>query len=152
MPRRAKPVFVEVEGGDELIAELRALGVDVEMALKEATLAGGQVLVDEMNDLAPGPHIDAEVRSATPNKVTLDIGPDPQHWYYRFFETGVQPHEITPRTKKALAFDDVVVKRVTKHPGMAARPFMRPVADTRADEAAAAVGGHLAAVIERHRE
>lgn len=148
----ARRVNIVVEGGDELVAALHALGVDVEAALREAALEGAQVLVDGMNDLAPGPNIDAEVREAKPNRITIDIGPKPQYWYYRFFETGVQPHEILPSTKKALAFDDVVVRRVIKHPGMAARPFMRPVADRRADDASAAIGRRLAAIIERHRE
>jgi phage virion morphogenesis protein len=36
---------------------------------------------------------------------------------------GSKPHDILPRTKKALAFGGRVVKKV-KHPGTVARPFM----------------------------
>lgn len=36
---------------------------------------------------------------------------------------GTQPHVIKPKSKKALAFNGVVVKRVN-HPGLPARPFL----------------------------
>jgi hypothetical protein len=154
MARRRRPVVVKVEGGDELIAQLRALGIDVDAAVEEASMDAVRIWVDEANRLAPGPHVVAVVASASAGKATIDVGPDNEHWHYRFFELGVQPHEIRPRKKsgkKALSFDDIVVKSVS-HPGMAARPFLRPVADSRSDEVAAAFGKYLAAIIERHRQ
>lgn len=156
MARRRRPVVVKVEGGDELIAQLRALGIDVDAAVEEAAMEAARVWVDEANRLAPGPHVVAIASSnmSSSGKATIDVGPDNEHWYYRFFELGVQPHEIRPRKKsgkKALSFDDIVVKSVS-HPGMAARPFLRPVADARSDEVAAAFGRHLAAIIERHKQ
>lgn len=144
-------VVVEVQGADELISKLKALGENVRTARNDATMAAADVWVKGMNDLAPGPHIDAIIATNTASQVVVEVGPEDIHWTYRFFEFGAQPHEITPRAKKALAFEGVVFKRV-RHPGMPARPFMRPVADGKQDEVVEAFGRHLAAIIERHAE
>lgn len=144
-------VVVEVQGADELISKLKALGENVRVARNDAAMAAADVWVKGMNDLAPGPHIDATIMTNTDRKVIVEVGPEPDRWYYRFFELGAQPHEITPAAKKALAYEGFVFKRV-RHPGMPARPFMRPVADGQQDEAVSAFGRHLAAIIERHAE
>lgn len=144
-------VVVEVQGADELIGKLKALGADVRAARNDAAMAAADVWVRGMNDLAPGPHIEGTIHTNTDRKVIVEVGPEPDRWYYRFFELGAQPHEITPSAKKALAYEGFVSKRV-RHPGMPARPFMRPVADGKQDEVVEAFGRHLAAIIERHAE
>lgn len=144
---------VKIDGADELIAKLKALGIDARTARNDAAMAAADVWRNAMNDLAPGPHVEATIHTNTDRKVIIEIGPEPDRWYYRFFELGAQPHEIVPHklTHEALAYDDIVVKRVM-HPGVAARPFMRPVADTREDEAVEAFGNYLLKLIERHIE
>ncbi|MBK8211567.1 MAG: hypothetical protein IPK78_18080 [Rhodospirillales bacterium] len=64
-------------------------------ALRAAMLAAFGPVVDTANAKAPGPHIEAEVVSATENRVTVAVGPDKEHWYYRFHERGAAAHEIT---------------------------------------------------------
>lgn len=144
---------IEVEGADELIAKLKALSIDARQARNDAAMAGANVWKDLMNDLAPGPHVEATIATDTDRQVIIEIGPEDEHWTYRFFELGAQPHEIKPHklTHEALAYDGFVFKRVS-HPGMAARPFMRPVADTREDDAVEAFGNYLLNLIERHVE
>ena len=52
------------------------------------------------------------------------------------FELGVEPHVIQPRRGKALRLDNGRwVKGRVQHPGMAARPFLRPALDSTKREA-----------------
>lgn len=150
---KATRSVIEVEGADELIAKLKTLGIEARTARNDAAMAAADVWKNLMNDLAPGPHVEATIHTNTDRKVIIEIGPEPDRWYYRFFELGAQPHEITPHklTHEALAYDDIVVKRVM-HRGVSPRPFMRPVADTREQDAVDAFGDYLLKLIERHIE
>lgn len=130
------------EGMDDVLASLERLG-ELTAALDAAAEAGAAVLRNAANEAAPGPHIivargeggDDDGRSA----VTYEIGPDEQHWYYRYLETGVGPHEIVPSARRALMIDESIRARAM-HPGMTARPFLRPALDTRRDAALRAAG------------
>ena len=121
-------IRVTIEGDEELLKKLRALGAGVEQILETAVLAGAEIVKDSANRLAPGPHIEAEVTEKSRTKATAEIGPDKEHWYYRFFETGTAVHEIKPHKKGALAFPwagvDYVLQRV-EVTGMPAEPFLR---------------------------
>lgn len=138
-------VSVRIEGADEVAAELRKIGERAGQVLEEAALEGAQVIVDDANTLAPGPNIEAEVVKRDQHSVEVNIGPDKDHWYYRFFETGTQPHTITPSTRKRLRFDvgEEVFALAVQHPGMAAQPFLRPAIDENTDAAAKAAGQAL---------
>lgn len=139
-------VTVVVEGGEELLRALRRAGVNVDSALEAAAMLGAAVMEDAMVPLAPGPGIATEVTEKGPGYVAVDVGPDEDHWYYRFFETGTGPHAITG--SPWLAWDDVVTRRVS-HPGMAARPFMRPAFDGSSGAAAETVGEELRRVLSK---
>lgn len=118
-----------VKGDKELIEKIKKVGQRLQDAVHDATLAGGEVAAAEARRRAPGPYIETEIDSERVGRVDLLVGPDPEHWYYQFFETGVSGHEIDGHVMQALAFtqgaEQVVFQRV-KHPGMAAEPFMRP--------------------------
>lgn len=120
---------IKVHGDKELIEKIRKVGTQLEKAMRKATLEGGEVAAVEARRRAPGPYIETEIVSERPGRVDLEIGPDAEHWYYQFFETGASSHEIDGNVKQALAFiqgaEEIVVKRV-RHPGIAAEPFMRP--------------------------
>jgi len=49
--------------------------------------------------------------------------PDPVGGYA---EHGTRPHEIGPKTRKALKFADGTFATVAQHPGAPARPWLRP--------------------------
>lgn len=144
----ASNVVVKIEGGEELLEKLRAMGIDVRKVLKEATLAGAEEIRRPANHDAPGPHIIAEVMASDKNSATVGIGPDEDHWYYQFFETGAQPHKITGAP---LAFEGeegtIIIGRVS-HPGMTASPFLRPAFDRHKGDAEQSVGDKLRGVIE----
>jgi HK97 gp10 family phage protein len=136
-------------GGKELHDKLHKMGESVVHANARAAREAELPILREANLLAPGPHILAltSVIESTEDLSVVNIGPDPEHWYYCFTETGTSAHEIfgqlsrpkgwvgnkrgkpSKTGKKMLRFISrgtfVTVKKVN-HPGMPARPFLRP--------------------------
>lgn len=118
-------------------------------AVKNAAWAGAGVIEEAAKRYAPGPHIIRVSVSESNSVVEIAIGPDEDHWYYVFFETGVSAHEIPVAKNQGeviLHFQgsggDVYVYKVS-HPGMAAKPFMRPAVDTSREKAMRTVGQEL---------
>lgn len=133
-----------LEGADELIQMIQKLGdIAAGAAVMEAVIEGGKVMEDEIESRAPGPNIITfpDARSIKRGYAGVMIGPDKEHWYYRFLETGATAHEIEPSMKQALllAGGGEVVARVD-HPGMAANPFMRPGFDASEEKVKAEIG------------
>jgi HK97 gp10 family phage protein len=147
-------ITAKIEGDKELLEAFRRLKIDVAAVLEKAALAGAEEIRAAAQSKAPGPHIEIEIdeKQSTANRRVAAIGPDKEHWFYQFFETGAGGHEIDGKTKKALAFEGregAIVRRVVKHPGIAAAPFMRPAFDSRKDTAVARAGEVLKKAIER---
>ncbi len=134
-------VNIQVDGLEDAIKAAERVGVSAERVLMAALDAAAEVIQDEIKSYAPGPEIE---REPVTESTAVDIGPDKEHWYYRFAETGAAPHEIKPSVARALFFNDRFAARV-QHPGFAARPFMRPVADNPPGEA----GQKASAVLKR---
>lgn len=143
---------VKIEGGEELFRKLEALGVNLREVLVKAVEAGGEVIGDDAETKSPGDGLTVEILSKKANSVEVGIGPDKEHWYYRFFELGAQPHEISAETAKALAFEGgggMVFAGSVAHPGMPARPFLRPAITDKAEQASTAVGSVLEKSLEK---
>jgi HK97 gp10 family phage protein len=113
-------ITARVKGMPALQAKLRAMQRECRSAIREASIAGATPLHDEAERIAPrgndarglghlADHIEMQVTKATATQCQIRIGPDADHWYGRFPETGT-------------------VK-------MAAQPYLRPAADTKMDEA-----------------
>lgn len=141
---------VTIQGEKELLRKLRALDGDVKKALGRATLAGAEKIAAAADPLAPAPRIEAALTAERAGYATADVGPDDAHWYWKFFETGAQAHEIPGPL--SIEFDDRVhLVGGAAHPGMGARPFLRPAFDATANGegslAAQVVQSVLAAVI-----
>ena len=145
-------ITARVEGADELKAKLEALGTKARGAILErAGEAGAEVIRAAAEANAPGPHIELALSRSAEYAVEFEIGPDMAHWYYQFFETGAGRHTIEGNTKMAVAFlgaDGEVVREVVDHPGMKAKPFLRPAIDAKGDEATQVVGRILRREIE----
>ncbi len=145
----------EIKGDEEFIKKLRSMGAGISDVLEEAALDGADVIKDHANKLAPGPHIETDVKSVTRTRAKVDIGPDEYHWYYRFFETGTAKHEVTPKNKAGLAFPflgERIVRMISNPSGMAAQPFLRPARDEKEAAAEEATGRKFLDVINRHVE
>lgn len=142
-------VTVRLEGGEELLRKLSQLDLNVRRELRAAGVAGAEVVKAVANGMAPGPHVEINVERAAGTVVEVAIGPDAEHWYYRFHERGAVAHEI--RGAALLAFDGasglVITPRVS-HPGMAAQPFLRPAMDESDGTASDAMGARLRAAVE----
>jgi HK97 gp10 family phage protein len=152
----AKGFRAEIKGDEEFYAKLRSMASQMSSVLEEAAQAGADVFKDEANHNAPGPHIDTELVKKTRGFAEMDIGPDDEHWYYRFFETGAGPHEITPDETGGLQFPgaigEMIVRVVVSHQGMGAKPFLRPAFDDKKGQADEATGQKFLDVINKHVE
>ena len=145
---RGSRFTVTIEGGEELLEQLQRMGVDVKAALEKVVLEGAEEIRRPANQMAPGPHVVAEVAASGKQAVTVAIGQDKEHWYYQFFETGAQPHEITGSPIAFEGREGAVITGRVDHTGMAARPFLRPAFDRRKGAAEQRVGEGLKRVIE----
>jgi HK97 gp10 family phage protein len=139
-------VRAELKGTREAIKRLRKIGADVGKVKKRAAEAGGEVIRRAADRMAPGPHV-VMGTEAKGDRVRVDIGPDDEHWYYKFFETGVGRHDIGPKNSSVLRFIDegelVFTRLVKDHPGMPAQPFLRPALDENVKQAVEAVAGEI---------
>lgn len=124
-----------IEGDEELLENLNALLEVMNYAIVEAGLGGGEILLDAATARAPGPNLAMQIEEVDQEHVEVRIGPDDEHWYYRFFEFGAQPHEINVENRAALRFGaEAIFAASGEHPGTPAQPFLRPALDEKQDE------------------
>lgn len=129
-------IELKVVNGPEVAAALKRAGVAPGAVLDAAIKAAADVVRDAAASAAPGPEIGIErVKEAE-----YDVGPEKERWYYRFFETGTQPHEVSPRQARALYLGGDVFSAGHVVGGMPAQPFLRPAVDEKSDAAADAAG------------
>ena len=133
---------VEVTNLEEVRRVLEQLGPKAVAAMPAAIAEGAKVLQARMVALGPGPHIEIEQDGAS-----AEIGPDKEHFYYCFFETGTSAHLVEPREKSALKWGEQYAAR-SRPGGMAAEPFMRPAVDEGVGEIGEAMGKVLLAAVE----
>lgn len=136
---------IEVDGLEECLAQLRDVGFRVYEATDDAATGGAMVIADEANRRAPKPDAVEIQKKFTRGrgKVTYRIGVDKDRHYLIFFETGASGHEIDGKDKQALAFMQGGAKLVrgsVRHPGIAARPFLRPAFDSKKETAVDTAG------------
>ena len=146
----ANRITVKLEGEQELIDKLKRMGAGAERVLRGAVEAGAEIVRDDSSRQAPGPHVERETRRASPGRVEVAVGPDKPHWYYKFAETGAIPHTITGSPRLAFpAGGRMIVVSAVHHPGMGARPFLRPALDKNRQEVVDTVGRLVRALVER---
>lgn len=135
-------INVRIEGGAEIAAWLKSIGATAEQVVEQATLAAAEVVRQSADAKAPSPNsIEKEVQKASAERVEVDVAPGHEKWYYRFAETGTQPHEVRPKEAGALMIPGGAHPIAgAKVGGMAATPFLRPAADTQENAAADAAG------------
>lgn len=149
-----KTISMRIEGGEELVEALRQLEVDVVNVRDEAVQEGGEIIRAEAESRAPGEIfmnlvtdavklITSVVMSVAGNQSTVEIGPDREHWYFMYFETGAQPHEVEPRNDTILWFggrEGSQFAPKVDHPGIPADPFLRPAVDSHGKQAIEKIG------------
>lgn len=128
-------VSVKIEGGEELVKKLKRMGVDVGRVLESAATAGAEIIAQDASGRAPRPLIRTETAERKGNSATVDIGPLDEVWYWRYLETGAQAHTIQGNPLVFEGEAGLVVAWSVGHPGMAARPFLRPAFDGKQGQA-----------------
>jgi HK97 gp10 family phage protein len=143
-------VGLEIENLDQILRAIDALGLAPKKVIEKATLAAAEVVRDEAENKLGRDGINKKVLRRKGDQVEVGVGPVKDKWYLRFYETGTQPHEITPKTAKALSISDEDMAARVSHPGMAAKPFLRPALDEKKGEAAKAAGKIYAQELKKH--
>lgn len=126
---------IKLTGDLELKRKLEQLKARARGALLDAAEAGADVVQADADRRAPGPHIITGNKVVEGGKATVEIGPDKEHWYYQFAETGATAHEITGAPLVFLGERGLIITRKVAHPGMDAHPFLRPALSTQRDAA-----------------
>ena len=163
-PKKGKAITVKLDGAEQLLEELEALGVNVQRSLRGAIRKGAKVIQDEAEVNArmvtgkTGKHTRLHVSTRRgevgSSDVQADIGPSKKKFWLRFYETGAAPHEIKAKNSPLLAFEGekglVLTSRVA-HPGLPALPWLRPAFDNKGDAAIKVVGEVLREAVEEAR-
>jgi len=135
-----------VKGLSELQAFLDQLPAKMEQNIMRAALRqGANVMRDEVKSSAPfktGLLRDG-LKVSTRSKrgvVTASVKAKGKHGFIaRWLEYGTAAHKILPKSKKSIFFNGVFSEGVD-HPGINAKPFMRPALSSKSSEALMAVG------------
>jgi HK97 gp10 family phage protein len=131
---------VRVENIEITMRELAALADAVQAQVPAAVDAAAEVIREAAAAMAPGPEIGRTPAIPTATGAEARVGPEKDRWYYKFFETGTQ---AGTRTSRRGMFTFTVGGRFVRvrsinHPGLVARPFLRPAGDTAGERARAA--------------
>lgn len=141
-------ITVKLEGDRALLAKLERLGISVQDVLEAAVGAAAEIVRDDARTRAPAPHIEQETTKRTRRMVEVDVGPDDEHWYYRFIESGAAAHGISGSPLVFMGDSGMVYTTQVSHPGLTARPFLRPAFDSQSGEATDEMGKHWKRAVE----
>jgi HK97 gp10 family phage protein len=145
-------VSYQIKGGKELAALMAQLPIEVETKiLRNGLKAGAKIIRDEARALAPKKTGEMAKsiktfsgKSLVDGQVVVKIKLRGKHAFLGpFIEHGVLPHLIWVKSKESLAIHGVPIGKRVQHPGSAAKPFMRPALDNKAEEAIQQVGNYL---------
>lgn len=139
-------VKLQVEGIDEVSKALDGQRDKLRAALETIVLAGAEVIRSAAASNARGKlagDMLKELAEKAGTKVLANIGPHKRRWYAQIVEKGAKPHAVAPRKRKALKLGDNAFRRRAAHPGMRAKPFLRPAFDESQDGAQAAMGDQV---------
>lgn len=144
MPR-SRPWTVVVEGGEALEHKLRLAEGRMTDELPKAGRAGGDLIRGFAIRGAPGPHVIVEPgKPWSAKEVSFEIGPDKDHWYYRFFEFGVHMFEINMIAKRTTRW--AINQKRSEKLGRAVLVRGRPI---KSDKRAVKFGAGIFSVVDR---
>lgn len=157
-----------IEGVDKLIIELGKLGANVQKSIVGSVRAGARTIQQaaEANarSITAGhtgrrKHVALRVRmrkgvGANGSYAVASVYPAKGFAELRPIETGTRSGWRWARRKGPFVFfagNRQIVTRLIKHPGTAARPWLRPAFDSRKNDAVKAIGDALRDAVERAR-
>lgn len=146
-----------IVGGRELSDELQQFSVKLEKNIMRGALRAGAVAIrDEVRARAPVASGDLRKSIRTTSRVkkgqvsaSVKVG-NAVAWYAHLVEFGTRPHVIRSKPGRAMRFGGTVTAQVN-HPGIAARPFIRPAADQATPKAITEVTKYIRQRITKER-
>lgn len=146
---------VVIEGGDEIVRKLQKLGDEMERAQEIILRAAGDVIgraaADNVRDASATVADNIDVQRIPASGVVVAVGPTKKAWFAHLIEGGARPHEIMAGGKR-LRFQwgtATIYRRRVMHPGIGDRPFLKPAAEQKGDDAARAAADKAEDVIRR---
>lgn len=145
MPKRGK--IVEIIGGAETTAALRAISADVGADLEAIALAAAEVVRQGAANRAPrrsgdlAANMTQEILEKSEMNVVVAVGPDEKQFYGLYLELGTGPADISPDVRQALKLEDGSLVAHARTRGLPPQPFLRPALEEKQD---AAVGAAIA--------
>jgi HK97 gp10 family phage protein len=144
----------KITGGKELAQALEQLPTKIQRnIMRSALAAGAKVIMREakqntpvmFGDLKDSLRVSTRLRGM---KATADVkAGNTDAWYGHFIEFGTAAHTIKPKNRGNLKFrganGQAVYSNGVNHPGIKAKPFMRPALDSKAKEAIIATGNKI---------
>ncbi|MCL5995497.1 MAG: HK97 gp10 family phage protein [Chloroflexi bacterium] len=134
----------KLEGGEDLLKQLKAAGGNVRKSQRAATKAGGEVIRVEAEANAPESRRKKKViiKASFPQKDVCEVSIQiaKKAWHLKFAETGATAHEVSGNPLVFEGTQGLVITGGVRHPGVPARPFLRPAFDSKSAEAEAAMG------------
>lgn len=140
MPADAVELVAHVEGLAAAMAQLDDLGERVRQNVLRTALRKGANVVKRDGEARLAAAGARRAKGALLVKVSgkqgkesakvglvADKGKDV--WQYKYLETGAGPHVIAPTRAGLELAPNIFVRGKVNHPGMAARPFLRPALD-----------------------
>lgn len=163
--------MTRLKGGPELMAFLEAFPARLQKnALKSAMIAGARVVRDEARANVPrkSGKLAKSIKTSSPRAFTGGAASvkvkllGPHSFVGTFLEYGVSPHLIARTgagqgkvaiqkavdgkgvvSTKAMKIGEDFVSGIIMHPGIVARPFLRPALDRKQGEVIDAIGARL---------
>jgi HK97 gp10 family phage protein len=150
---------VTFEGGEELLKELQAAGLNTKKTMSGAVRKGGRVIADAANARAKaitsraGKCVALRVRTRS-GWAVASIYPAKGKRHLVFFETGTKPGWRWARKKGPFKFragNRLIVTRLIKHPGIRPNKWLQPAFNAVKNKATQVVGEAYRAAIEEHK-
>ena len=143
---------VQITGLEDVISQLERRHRNVKEELSEAMTAGGVVFAEAAK--ANATPISKAIATGVRVKVTIkrggvEVKVGSASPLSHLFEFGVEAHPIKPKERQALLLGGGKFAGRVKHPGMSAKPWLRPAFDNRKEEAQEAVRRKLAQALMR---
>lgn len=145
--------MVRVLGSMELAAEFKEMGVVSGRSLEPAWQAGAELIVTTAERLAPkasgelADNIGQETQKRTRRAISVAVGPDDEIFYALFLEFGVSSHEVVRQQAQGLEVAQGEFRASSEHPGVAAKPFLRPAFDEKLDAVVETIADELFAAM-----
>lgn len=149
---------IELLGDEELARALVQMGEEVIAEIEGIAMEAAEPLLQEIKANAPRDSGDMansidlfKLKPKGNLTAVVAVGPKKDFYYWLFNEMGAQSHEIPrPKAKGLVKRIKNAVKGKLKHPGVTAKPFIRPAYDKLEEQILDDITAGINEILERH--